>query len=254
MLAQTRYCGTTSVLQDQDFPVSKDIVYVTGDTHGRFGRIRRFCHSNKTTLQNTLVILGDAGINYFDDDQDVCLKIMISRLPITLLCIHGNHEMRPCAALGYAQREYHGGKVWVQPEYPNILFAIDGEVYWFNQKSCISMGGAYSVDKDYRLANGWRWFPDEQPDEKIKSRVEAALAARNWKIDYVFSHTCPLEFEPTEEFLPTIDQSTVDKSTEKWLGSIEEKLDYRFWYCGHFHTEKTIEKIRFMYNDYSLIT
>ena len=38
---------------------------------------------------------------------------------------------------------------------------------------------------------------------------------RNWQVDVVFSHTCPLKYEPVEVFLPGIDQSTVDKSTEE---------------------------------------
>lgn len=118
--------------------------------------------------------------------------------------------------------------------YPNILFAIDGEVYDFNGNSCIVIGGAYSVDKYYRLARGWSWFPDEQPSEEIKAKVERVLAERNWKIDIVLSHTGPLKYEPTEVFLPMIDQSTVDKSTEVWLEQIEAKLDYERWYFAHY--------------------
>ena len=46
------------------------------------------------------------------------------------------------------------------------------------------------------------------------------------KGDIVLNHTCPLKYEPTECFLPSLDQSTDDKSTEIWLGEIEEKIDY----------------------------
>lgn len=31
-------------------------------------------------------------------------------------------------------------------------------------------------------------------------------------------------------FLPNIDQSMVDYSTEEWLETIEERLDYEVWY------------------------
>lgn len=161
--------------------------------------------------------------------------------------------MRPSEELGYEVAEYHGGKVWMQPAYPNILFAIDGEVYDFNGNSCIVIGGAYSVDKYYRLARGWSWFPDEQPSEEIKAKVERVLAERSWKIDIVLSHTGPLKYEPTEVFLPMIDQSTVDKSTEVWLEQIEAKLDYERWYFAHYHTEKEVGKIRIMHNDYTMI-
>ncbi|MCL1810162.1 MAG: RHS repeat protein [Clostridiales bacterium] len=46
-----------------------------------------------------------------------------------------------------------------------MLFAKDGEVYDFDGKRCVAIGGAYSVDKQVRLAQGWGWWPDEQHDE-----------------------------------------------------------------------------------------
>lgn len=116
------------------------------------------------------------------------------------------------------------------------------------------IGGAYSVDKYYRLSKGWRWWADEQPDDKIKNKVEKKLDTMGNRIDIVLSHTCPLKYEPTECFLPTLDQSTVDKSTETWLGEIEARLDYKKWYCGHYHTRKHIDKIQFMFEDVDVIS
>ena len=47
-----------------------------------------------------------------------------------------------------------------------------------------------------------------------------------------------------------IDQRKVDKSTEEWLGKIEERLTYDKWFCGHYHTSKPIDKLRFMFEDF----
>lgn len=66
------------------------------------------------------------------------------------------------------------------------------------------------------------------------------------------SHTCPLKYEPIEMFLTMIDQSTVDKSTEIWLDSIEERVKYKAWFCGHWHTNKRIDKMHFLYGDFEL--
>ena len=41
------------------------MIYITGDTHRDFGRIFDFCEENGTTKDDVLIILGDAGINYF---------------------------------------------------------------------------------------------------------------------------------------------------------------------------------------------
>lgn len=45
------------------------MVYLTGDTHGQFKNfenIRKFCKEHNTTIEDVLIILGDAGINFED--------------------------------------------------------------------------------------------------------------------------------------------------------------------------------------------
>ena len=51
-------------------------------------------------------------------------------------------------------------------------------------------------------------------------------------------------------FLSMIDQTTVDKSTEIWLDSIEKRVKYKAWFCGHWHTNKRIDKMHFLYGDF----
>jgi 3-oxoacid CoA-transferase subunit A len=230
------------------------MVYLTGDTHGEFEWICDFCECLKTTKDDILIILGDSGINYDLDVRAELLKKALDDIPITLLCIHGNHEQRPYAISTYQTKEWHGGIVYVEKEHPSILFAKDGEIYDFNGKKAIAIGGAYSVDKYYRLERNLAWYDNEQPSEEIKQFVEQQLEKCNWNVDYVLSHTTPLKYEPIAAFLPIIDQATVDKSTETWLDHIEDKLEYRKWYCGHYHIDKTIDKIIFMYEDYDELT
>ena len=47
-----------------------------------------------------------------------------------------------------------------------------------------------------------------------------------------------------------VDQSRVDKSTEVWLDGIEDRLEYKKWYCGHYHTEKKIDKLEIMFENF----
>ena len=228
--------------------------YITGDTHGEFSRIGQFCLENDTTVEDVMIILGDAGINYHLDGRDRELKEELSQLDITLFCIHGNHEARPWEAGDYDEKEWNGGIVYVEEQYPNLLFAKDGEIYDFNGKSVIVIGGAYSVDKYYRLNNGLMWFDTEQPDDEIKAYVERQLDKADWSIDIVLSHTVPIEAEPVWNFIPGLDQSTVDKSTEQWLQRIYDNLDLREgWYAGHYHCEAEENGIRIMFEDYDEI-
>lgn len=228
------------------------MIYITGDTHGRFERVEAFCNRFQTSREDVLIILGDAGINFRGAVYDEYKKDFLSMLPITIFAIHGNHEMRPYTIGTYKEKLWHGGTVYYEEKYPDILFAKDGEIFELAGKQTIVIGGAYSVDKQIRIVHGWGWWADEQPSEEIKSYVEQQLDEVGWKIDVVLSHTTPLKYQPVEVFLDGLDQSRVDKSTEIWLEKIEEKLSYEKWYCGHFHTEKKIDHLEIMFENFGV--
>lgn len=225
------------------------MIYITGDKHGNYSDIFAFCDKFKTTKDDLLIVLGDAGINYYLDDRDYILKNSLLQLSITLFCIHGNHEERPENINSYKMKKFNGGIVYYEEDFPNILFAKDGEIYNFNGKDTLVVGGAYSVDKNYRLIMGYNWYSSEQPNDEIKNRVRNTLKECNNKVDIILSHTCPYKYMPVEVFISGIDQSKVDKSTEEFLDEIESIVSYKKWYCGHYHTDKVIDKLRFMMND-----
>ena len=68
------------------------------------------------------------------------------------------------------------------------------------------------------------------------------------KIDIVFSHTCPKKYIPVEALLKGLNQATVDGTTEEWFDKIEDSLDYKAWYCGHWHIDKRIDKMHFLFH------
>ena len=208
------------------------MIYITGDKHADFKDVFYFCYANKTTIKDTLIVLGDAGINYYTNEKDYMLKNSLLQYPITFFCIHGNHEERPENIKSYKTKEFHNGIVYYEEDYPNILFAKDGEVYDFNNHKVLVIGGAYSVDKHFRLAMGYNWYESEQPNEKTKIKVKNTLKKLNNKVDIILSHICPYKYLPREMFLAGIDQSTVDYSTEYFLDQIEESTNYILWYCN----------------------
>lgn len=226
------------------------MIYITGDKHGDYNDVFNFCNKYKTTREDILIILGDAGINYYLNDNDYILKNSLLQLPITLFCIHGNHEERPENISSYKKKIFNNSYVYYEEDYPNLLFAKDGEIYNFNGRKVLVIGGAYSVDKYYRLMRGYNWYESEQPNDEIRKRVKFNLNVNNSTIDIVLSHTCPYKYLPYEAFLDFIDQSTVDNSTEIFLDEIENNIKYNKWYCGHYHIDKKIDKIRFMMNDF----
>ena len=227
------------------------MVYITGDIHGVPWKIYKYAKRLNMTDEDVIVILGDVGANYYGGPQDRLIKRTFRQIKPTILCIHGNHEQRPHTLAYYKLKEWNGGKVWVEDEFPNLLFAKDGEIYNLDGLQCIAIGGAYSVDKYFRLARGTGWWEDEQPSEEIKRFVEEQL--KSYSVDIIFSHTCPFRYEPREMFLPMVDQSTVDDSTERWLDEIEASTDYMAWFCGHWHTDKRVDKIHFLYNGWETL-
>ena len=223
-------------------------VLITGDLHGNPERLQ-FIHSKERLgTEDVIVVLGDVGANYYLSKRDIKTKEVMNSLGCTILCVHGNHEARPQTIPTYKERLWHGGRVLYEDAFPNLLFPVDGDIFDLIGNRCVVIGGAYSVDKFYRLARGYAWFADEQPTEEVKCYVEDQL--KDNAVDVVFSHTCPGKYIPIEMFLPGIDQSTVDSSTEQWLDVLEDTLQYTAWCCGHWHTDKRVDRMHFLYQCY----
>lgn len=238
--------------------------YITGDKHRSFKNVESFCRQMNTRKKDVLIILGDAGFNYFGDERDETLKKSVSELDITLFCIHGNKENRPANLGTYGVRNFCGGRVYYEPRFPNILFAFDGGVYTFQGRKYMVIGGAESIDKNVCIANNKPYFDDEAPDDEIKSLIESKLKSHKYRIYGMLTHTCPLRFVPSEMFLSTREKipgsenkkktvwkytPKIERTTEKWLDSVYEKLHFREWFCGHYHIDKEIDDITMLYNE-----
>lgn len=217
------------------------MIYITGDTHRDFSRIYKL----EKDTDNMWIVLGDVGINYYLNEEDKNYKEYLKKLKLKLFCVRGNHEERPENISTYKEVEMFGGKVFIEEEYPNLIFAKDGETYNIDGKKILVIGGAYSVDKQYRLLHGYKWFKEEQLTKKEMDTILAKVKGKHF--DIVLTHTCPYKYEPREVFMQGLDQSKVDKSMEHFLDEIEENISYDKWYCGHYHTEKQVDKLEFMF-------
>ena len=56
------------------------MIYYTGDIHGDPREIVQFCDRQKLTEQDTLVLLGDVGANYFLNRKDTEMKRLLTRV------------------------------------------------------------------------------------------------------------------------------------------------------------------------------
>ena len=227
-------------------------LFITGDRHGCFDDLEYFCQENDTTEDDALIILGDAGILYYGENKtrEKYLKAWLSRLPITILCVRGNHEARPQDRKNMLCCDFCEGKAYYEEACPNVLHLIDGGVYSICGKTILSIGGAYSVDKELRLAMNYMWFENEELSLVEMEHIYADLLATNLHYDFILTHTCPEKWIPTDMFIGGIDQSKVSRRMEIFLEGVENITDYGHWYFGHYHGNRDInDKATMLYQE-----
>ena len=112
------------------------MIFITGDTHGDFTRIEQFCVRFTPTREDTMIILGDVGFNYY-------------------------------------------GKVYIEDRYPNLLFAVDGEVYDLDGKKSIVIGGAYqNLDGEAKKAYKYYEYSNPAGNHAIMQEFKQAVMDR----------------------------------------------------------------------------
>jgi len=223
--------------------------FITGDTHRDFSNIEYFCTKFNTTKEDTMIVLGDAGLNYFLNNSDLNVKQKVSNLPIKFFFIRGNHESRPQNISTYKEKEYCGSYAYFEDRFPDLAFAKDGEIYTIEDKSILTIGGAYSIDKEYRIVNRFQWFEDEMLSSDEMSDILNKY--KGVKVDCILSHTAP-NSEIPYYMLPSSLAAipNIDKTMEDWLDKIKENIEHQKWFCGHFHIEYMSKgNCRFMYKD-----
>lgn len=249
-------------------------IWITGDMHGFINdATSAIAQCKNATDRDYLIVCGDFGAEY-DGRIMGSFKKEFKNFPGKIIVLRGNHDDRywekhveyretymeyleePLPGWDFIQKESWTPHFLYQKKYPNILYTRDeGDIIRIGEYNFLFLPGAYSIDKDYRLTKGYPYNPKEQLNHfemnNLINKLEYFLLNDN--IDFVISHTFPLSWEPayTWLFLDSIDQSKVDKNTEKFLDEIEKILynDYIHWFGGHFHYDMVInEKATMLFN------
>lgn len=224
-------------------------VFLTGDTHADFGKLWRLHKQYETTKDDIVIILGDSGLNYMTGGVARITKENLSRLPLTVACVHGNHEQRPECIPTYIEISWNNGRIMMEEMYPSLIFLKDGECYSINGQTFFVIGGAFSPDKQYRIAHKYPWFDNEQPSEETKKKIIKILRSKPISVDFVLTHTCPYTDIPIENLNSEIQYENIDYSTEKWLDEVKSLIEYKHWYCGHYHIDYQNTNFSILYNE-----
>lgn len=212
-------------------------VYVTGDIHGGLDmqKLRDWELGDSLTGDDYLIVAGDFGFPW-DFSAEECADIAwLESRPYTVLFVDGNHERFD----HWAERPmelWHGGLTQRLSDTSSIRRLMRGEVFELDGSTVFTMGGATSVDREYRVPYS-SWWPQELPDEREFDAARAKLDEVGWKVDCVITHTCATRMlSPTLYPDPGWERPDVDRLTG-FLDEIEDRLDYKHWYYGHFHRD-----------------
>ncbi len=212
-------------------------VFLTGDTHGEIdmGKVDAFAKAAQgLTRDDALIILGDFGLVWSDppSEKERHRLDWLESQPFTTYFVDGNHEnfdLLECLP----RTTRAGGPV--HEVRPHVVHLMRGHTYGIGGHSFFVVGGAHSIDAQWRTPHR-SWWPQEVPDDEERLRIAAAAQAVG-EVDYVLTH-CP----PTGcyEWYRSRYQGFWGPSDEytDWLEEhIEGAFRYRRWFYGHLHMD-----------------
>lgn len=214
------------------------MIYITGDTHGSFdGFIGRF--NNQPNSDDIVIVCGDFGF-IFSEMQKPDFE-RLKELPYTILFVDGNHE-NYSEIYSYPIEEWCGGKI--HRIAPNIAHLMRGQLFLIYGKTFFTMGGAYSVDRGWRVRDA-SWWEQELPNDEEYCTASETLAMSNYKVDYILSHDAP------DSVIMRMGLSPNPRGAELtgFLEWVFRKVEFRKWFFGHYHSDLMFDdKSYCMYN------
>lgn len=207
------------------------MTFITGDKHGDLTKIIDFIQRFELNENDNIIVLGDMGICWRKDKKDLKYNTELWAARgngVKLYFIDGNHEN--FHILNSLPIENNMHKIA-----DNIYHLLRGQVYEFEGKKILAMGGADSVDWFLRTKN-LDWWEEETISQEDIDRVSAG------HYDYVLTHCCPRNvFEENKVYLITlgrIDQEKVNHNSEDKLQELFKKITFNHHYFGHYHVDK----------------
>jgi len=211
------------------------MIRITGDPHGDISRFYELYYNHGEghwTKDDILIFCGDWGFLFLNNKSENSFLDDLSSRPYTICFVDGNHENFD-AINAYPLIEWNGGKAHQIRK--NIFHLMRGQVFEIDGKTFFTMGGAYSIDKGSRTP-GYSWWPDELPTDADYKEATSNLQKHGMKVDYIITHTLPREMILRLGKYP----DAHDMELTGFLEWIMYEVDFKHWYCGHWHDDKEL--------------
>lgn len=212
-------------------------VFVTGDIHGGrdIGKLnsKNFPEGRSLTKEDYVIICGDFGLIFWESptpEEEYWLK-WLNNKKWTTLFIDGNHDNINRIRNIYPTYKFLGAKCH---QIKKSIYHIErGEILTINNEKIWCMGGAISIDKQYRTENV-DWWVTEEPSAFDKANGLNNLNANNWAVDYIITHSLPADV-----ILKCFPNYQIDNFTD-YLSTISTITTFKKWYTGHYHIDSNI--------------
>lgn len=219
------------------------MIYVTGDTHQNINikklTIDFFPEQKFMTKNDYVIICGDFGCVWNGSNSDKYWQRWFDNKNFTTLYVDGNHENFNLIKQ-YPISEWNGGKV--QFITPSIIHLMRGEIYNIDGYSFFAMGGASSHDIEFRTEN-ISWWRDELPNDQEYENAFKNLEKHNNKVDFIISHCC------SDNVQNMINSNYVHDKLTNFFRIIDETVEFKKWFFGHYHVDKDFGKYRCLFED-----
>lgn len=215
-------------------------VLFAGDTHGNLAHLRYLLQVAEKERAHTLFVLGDFG--YWEHQQEGVifldkLNALAEKQGTVVYFLDGNHDN-----LGYLVERYDGvehlnadGSIRIRDF---IIYMPRGLRWTWEGARFITLGGAYSVDKEYRLMleakrrkPGTLWFPGEQ----MTDLDMATILADTRPVDIMLAHDKPAK---TNVGLKNIPECIPNQLR---LQAAMDTLRPKLYLHGHLHHRYTAQ-------------
>jgi Icc-related predicted phosphoesterase len=232
---------------------------IVGDTHGNIEWLRKYIFPVAMTVKaNVIVVVGDYGAWEHTEAGRLFMNrvdLLAAKARTPLYWLHGNHDKWSHTMKTYGHLRDADGFVRVRE---NVFYIPQGHCWTWGGTSLRSFGGAYSVDKSWRVQaekdahykivrqarslastsvlgtddipdqRGTLWFPEE---EMTDADMEQLLLDDFATKDIVLSHDKPMSAKPgwnRKDFAVCVpNQLRLDRA----LRVHKPKL----WIHGHLH-------------------
>lgn len=219
------------------------MVYITGDTHCPTDihklNTKNFPQQRKLTKNDYVIICGDAGFVWDNSKTDLYWRKWLDNKNFTTLFVDGNHENFDLLET-FPIVDFLGGKARKISQ--SIYHLMRGEIYTINGEKYFCFGGAESTDKDHRV-EGKSWWEQELPDFYEIENGLNNLKSVNYKVDYIITHCAPFDFE--FDIVGGLDGNYLTLFFDR----LWDLVDFKYWFCGHYHTEEKWYKFRVLYDE-----